>query len=115
MESLRICAQVVLADNADNIGDSFQAADDEIKAENSQQAEKPPGVVHIRDDQLLHKPGHVLAVLFKIETVWLVLGNYGSNNRGGCQNKEQEQGQLDRGKKGPHRIFLLGHQVIIRG
>ena len=70
--------KTIPADDPKNLGNTFQAANDQIKRKQGQQREKPPGVIHIRDVQYLQKPGGFRPVLLDIKRLNIVLGDDGA-------------------------------------
>ena len=83
VQSLRVRSQVILANEAKNSGNTFQAADDQVKAENSEQCEKPPGVVHVINGEHLYQVSHVFSILLDILLSGLILLDNSTDYGGG--------------------------------
>jgi len=113
LKPFRIGVQVVHHHHLPDVGQPVDGADDEIDAEQEQQADKPPGVVHVGHIEHLEELCGALAKVFNVKLGRVFLGNQGADDGGCGQDQQGKKGKPDGCKKAPHHVFCFFHMRLV--
>ena len=105
--------QYRLPDRLPDFGKTLDRAGDQVDGEEAEQSQKPPGVVHVEKAKSLEETVGGLAVSLEIFLGGAPLLDDGADDRGGGQQNENDDGQLEGAEKVPKGgggVTILGAQ-----